>query len=108
MAQQNIKPPPPPRSTELPAPELTKHGRCSDCNATAVVAGDGEYKVCPHCYAMLWHRDWSADERLRREVAAARLKAAQEAAVRRKEEQRETRRQINEIAAQQPPQKDEP
>jgi hypothetical protein len=36
-----------------------------------VVAGDGQLKVCPKCYAMLWHEDYSAEERRIRAERAA-------------------------------------
>jgi hypothetical protein len=71
------KPPPYTRPYVAPAPTLTQHGRCSDCNVTAVLAGAGDLKVCPVCHGLLWHRDWSADERRRKEAAAARAAAEQ-------------------------------
>jgi hypothetical protein len=49
-----------------PAPRLTKDGRCSDCSVQAMLAGGGELKVCPQCHALLWHVDWSVEERDRR------------------------------------------
>lgn len=65
------------------APRLTSRGACSECHVPAVVAGDGDIKICPKCYAMLWHRDYIGEERQRRQEAA-RL-AASAAAVRRAE-----------------------
>jgi NMD protein affecting ribosome stability and mRNA decay len=57
-------------SLPAPAPRLTKDGFCSDCQVRAVLAGEDELKVCPKCYAMLWHADWSAEEkRIRAERA---------------------------------------
>lgn len=71
------KPPPYTRPYVAPAPTLTQHGRCSDCNVTAVEAGAGDLKVCPVCHGLLWHRDWSADDRRRKEEAAAAKAAAE-------------------------------
>jgi hypothetical protein len=46
-----------------PAPRLTKDGHCSDCSVQAVLAGGDELKVCPQCHSLLWHVDWSVEER---------------------------------------------
>jgi hypothetical protein len=51
-----------------PAPLLTKDGCCSDCSVQAMLAGGGELKVCPQCHALLWHVDWSAEERRQRHL----------------------------------------
>ena len=45
-----------------PAPVLTENDRCSNCNVKAISAGNGEMKVCPSCYAMLWSMSWSPTE----------------------------------------------
>ena len=74
------------------APHLTKHGRCSDCNATAVVAGGGELKVCPHCFCLLWHRDWGAEERRVKAEQAAINKAANAEMKRLRQEAHDKRR----------------
>jgi hypothetical protein len=94
------RPPPIMRPTEPPAPVLTKHGRCSDCNTTAVWAGDHDLKVCPDCFALLWHEDWSAEERLRRQEAAARAAAKDAAARAAREAAREAARQERAAARQ--------
>jgi hypothetical protein len=85
-----LKPPIP------PAPHLTSRGACSECHIPAVVAGDGDMKVCPRCYAMLWHRDYASEQRLQRQEAA-RL-AAQAAEIRRaeKEAQKRLERELGE------------
>jgi hypothetical protein len=51
------------RRQVLPAPRLTKDGCCSDCSVQAMLAGEGELKVCPQCHALLLHVDWSVEER---------------------------------------------
>jgi hypothetical protein len=58
-----------------PAPHLTSAGRCSDCGVHAMPAGDGDLKVCPHCYALLWHADYSTHERQRKAEALERATA---------------------------------
>lgn len=61
------------RGLPPPAPYL-KNGLCSDCEVEAVVAGEGDMKVCPKCHAVLWHRDYSQELRRERlERASARL-----------------------------------
>lgn len=87
------------------APELTKHGRCSDCNVTAVLAGSGDLKVCPTCHALLWHRDWSGDDRRRKETAATAIEAARAAA---REATAQRRRQIVEAKREELKTKNEP
>lgn len=37
-----------------PAPHL-KNDRCSDCGAKAISAASGEMRICPTCFAVLWH-----------------------------------------------------
>jgi len=77
-----------------PAPHMTSRGACSDCQIPAIIAGDGDMKICPRCYALLWRRDYSAEERLKRQEATRIAAAA--AAVRRaeKEAQRQLDREI--------------
>jgi hypothetical protein len=58
----------PAHRSEMPAPHLTKDGRCSDCSVQAVLAGGDELKVCPQCYALLWHVEWSVEERRQRHL----------------------------------------
>lgn len=57
-----------------PAPHLTKSGTCSDCEVMFVWAGGTDYKICPECYSVLWHTDWTIAERLERSAAAAAAK----------------------------------
>ena len=73
---------------------MTSRGACSDCQIPAIIAGDGDMKICPRCYALLWRRDYSAEERLKRQEATRIAAAA--AAVRRaeKEAQRQLDREI--------------
>jgi hypothetical protein len=67
-----------------PAPYMTKKGECSDCRQKYIEAGDGNYKICPKCYAVLWHTDWAAEEKRLREMAATAARAMQRAAALRK------------------------
>jgi hypothetical protein len=53
-----------------PAAKLTDSGRCSDCGDKAIFAGDGELKVCPKCYSVLWHYDWETVRREAKKQAA--------------------------------------
>lgn len=41
-----------------PAPFLTNADRCSDCRVQAISAAKDEMKVCPKCFAVLWHIDY--------------------------------------------------
>jgi hypothetical protein len=91
MMTAPTKPAPIRREVAPPAPVLTKHGRCGDCNATAIVAGNGDLKVCPHCHALLWHKDWSGEMRQRKEAEAAARAAANEAAAQARREMREAK-----------------
>jgi hypothetical protein len=59
------------RPVHPPAPFLTSDGRCSDCNVKGRPAGERDLIVCPRCYALLWHADWSAEMRQKRAEAAA-------------------------------------
>jgi hypothetical protein len=68
-----------------PAPYLTKHDLCSDCEVAAERAGDDELKVCPRCYALLWHRD-SPEDRRRRQAAAVEVQKRAAAIQKRREE----------------------
>jgi hypothetical protein len=55
-----------------PEPFLTSTECCSECKVPALAAGGGDLKVCPRCYAVLWHRDYTEEAR--------RFRAAQRAA----------------------------
>ena len=79
-------PPPLKREQVDPAPWMDKDERCSDCGVKAVPAGEGLYKVCPHCFGVLWSLDRSAEHRAARAAAqAAVIDARSEAAIRRRE-----------------------
>lgn len=80
------RPAPIPRQYIAPAPRLTKDGFCSDCQVKAVLAGGDQLKVCPKCYALLWHQDWSAEEKLKRAERALAVAAANAEAKQRKHE----------------------
>jgi hypothetical protein len=45
-------------------------GHCSDCGLEPIVCGDGDIKVCPKCYSLLWHRDFGEELRRKRLEAA--------------------------------------
>ena len=66
------------RQMILPAPYLTSRGACSDCHIPGIAAGDGDIKICPRCYAMLWHRDYGAEQR--REKQAVEVRRAEKEA----------------------------
>jgi transposase len=36
--------------------------------SSAMLAGGGELKVCPQCHALLWHVEWSVEERRQRHL----------------------------------------
>lgn len=54
-----------------PAPELTKTGHCSDCGVPAIWTAGNELRVCPKCYALLWHADYTPEREQQKELAAA-------------------------------------
>ena len=60
------------------APYMLKNGTCSDCEQKFITAGNGDYKICPKCYAVLWHTDFGLEERRLRGIAAAAAKAMQQ------------------------------
>jgi uncharacterized Zn finger protein (UPF0148 family) len=90
-----LKPPPVapswPREDAPPAPHLTSDNRCSACNVRPMPL-DG-MKVCPNCYAMLWHADWATAERKRRDELKAQREAAEQA---RRDAKQQMRREIAE------------
>src|SRR5262245_13868585 len=90
---QPNRPPPIKREIVAPAPTLMGNNRCSDCNVTAVWAGNHDLRVCPECYNLLWRQDWGERERLSRE--AERLaRATREAERQRDREERMEQRQV--------------
>ena len=52
-----------------PAPAMTRHGLCSDCAVPAIWAADGDMRVCPKCYALLWRKDYSVEMRQKKLAA---------------------------------------
>jgi hypothetical protein len=70
-----------------PAPTLLKNWRCSDCNMPSQVIADGNMRICPQCYALLWHTDWSAEARRVRAEAAVAAEYARAAGKQRKHEE---------------------
>jgi len=86
MIQGKESKPPPIFKAAIPqAPHLTGRGACSDCHVPAIIAGEGDLKICPRCYAVLWRRDYMAEER-RKRLEAAKL-AAEAAAFRHREKE---------------------
>lgn len=61
-----------------PAPQITRSGLCSDCAVQAVWAADGDMRVCPKCYALLWRKDYSAEIR-QKKLAAMEIARQREA-----------------------------
>lgn len=82
------------RQMILPAPYLTSRGACSDCHIPGIAAGDGDIKICPRCYAMLWHRDYGAEQRREKQAAAAAAAAAVEVRRAEKEAQKQLDREF--------------
>jgi len=58
-----------------PAPHLTTENTCSECRVRPMPSPAG--KVCPNCYALLWHEDHSAAEQARKDELRARHTAAE-------------------------------
>jgi ribosome-binding protein aMBF1 (putative translation factor) len=77
-----------------PAPFLTKEGRCSECGVKPLILANSELLVCPRCYAVLWHRDYTAELKRKRLAAeaAAREQAAEAKAKREQEKQERLQR----------------
>jgi hypothetical protein len=86
------------RETPPPAPHLTSDNLCSACRVRPLSLRGGDLKVCPSCYALLWHADWSAAENERKaqlnlqRVAAGRER--REANLRLRRERQEQRRAL--------------
>lgn len=76
--QSPHRPPPYQRPRTAPAPHLTVGNLCSECHVRPVWAAGQDMKVCPNCYALLWHIDWDAEAKAQRAKAAeeARMRAA--------------------------------
>lgn len=55
-------------------PRLSKSGLCSDCGVVAILADNGNMKICPRCYGVLWSRD--SEDHLRKKQAEATAAAA--------------------------------
>jgi hypothetical protein len=74
MPQSRPLPPLSPRGVP-PAPHMTADEKCSDCKKSFIWAGGRDYKICPQCCAVLWHRDVDAEARAIRAEMAAKQKA---------------------------------
>ena len=74
-----------------PAPHLTKLDRCSGCNVHAIEAADGDMKVCPVCFAVLWHRDYAAEDYARRAIERREAHARGQIKKAQRQQQREAR-----------------
>jgi hypothetical protein len=79
-------PPPPPVWSPwsgvavAPAPYLDGRSMCSECHIRALTLANGELKVCPRCFAVLWHADYSEEfrhQRMERERINAERRAEQ-------------------------------
>ena len=67
------------RPDVAPAPHLTGKGRCSDCDVTAVIAAEGDVKVCPKCFGVLWKRDLEAERKKAQAQETIRIATAMKA-----------------------------
>jgi hypothetical protein len=65
-----------------PEPHLTKSGCCSECKMRSLLIADGDLRICPKCFALLWHANWSANEHRARATAIAAAEAVQKEAAR--------------------------
>jgi hypothetical protein len=76
-----LKQPPMPaplqRPDVAPAPHLTGAGFCSDCGAKAITATNNML-VCPECFALLRHEDYSAELRRKQELISQKMKETRE------------------------------
>ena len=73
-----------PRAEVSPAPFLM-FGLCNECQVVPILAGENDLKVCPKCYALLWHQDFTyayrvkqLRERERESLRLAQLRKAKE------------------------------
>jgi ribosome-binding protein aMBF1 (putative translation factor) len=64
------------RAAVDPAPHLTD-GRCSHCSVKAITAAD-EMLVCPRCFALLRHQDYTAELRRKQELMNQRMAETRE------------------------------
>jgi hypothetical protein len=85
------KPTPYVRPYVSPAPILLKNWRCSECNVPSILIANGDLRICPRCYALLWHQDWSAEARKARSDAAL---AAEYARLEVRAQKEDTRREL--------------
>ena len=85
-----------------PAPHLTSVGSCSYCGCKAITAANNML-VCPECFALLRHEDYSAELRRKQELISQKMKETRERnrqldlerKARINEERRQMREQIN-------------
>jgi hypothetical protein len=87
IAPQHPRMPPWQRPHVDPAPTMLKNWRCSACNVPSQVIADGEMRICPQCYALLWHQDYSAEARRAREAKALEAELARREGQRLKHEE---------------------
>lgn len=91
-----LKPPPMPAipfESAPPAPHLTTDNLCSECRVRPMPLHKGEMKVCPVCYALLWHEDWASAERKRKRELADQRAAVEQA---RRDAKRQQQREVAE------------
>jgi hypothetical protein len=83
-----------------PAPHLTSAGSCSYCGCKAITAANNML-VCPECFALLRHEDYSAELRRKQELINQKIKETRERNrqldAERKDRIREERRQIQQM-----------
>ena len=96
-----------------PAPHLTSAGFCSDCGDKAITAADNML-VCPECFALLRHEDYSAELRRKQELISQKMKETRERNrqldLERKQRIKEERQQIQKMITTEelkPPQQDQ-
>jgi hypothetical protein len=53
------------------APYLDGRSMCSECQVKPRPLANGEMKVCPRCYSVLWHADVSEELRRKRQEQEA-------------------------------------
>jgi len=70
-------------------------GLCSDCRVAPDLLAGGDLKVCPECYALLWHRDFAVDNR-RRQFERAEAERTRLAMLRKAKEELRARRRKDE------------
>lgn len=67
------------------APFLKDNNRCSDCGVAAQTIANGEMKICPKCYGLLWRADQTESMLREAERTAKRLQQQSINALKRRE-----------------------